>query len=76
MNMDEHELGRFLRLLPPAPAEWTQAAQELPFLTAELSDEDLSIDFAQHTLTARGLNANLKERTIRLESKVNGRFHP
>jgi lipopolysaccharide export system protein LptC len=34
------------------------------------------IDFAQHTLTARGLNANLKERTMRLESKVNGRFHP
>jgi hypothetical protein len=38
MNMDEHELGRFLRLLPPAPAEWTQAARELPFLTAELTD--------------------------------------
>jgi lipopolysaccharide export system protein LptC len=27
-------------------------------------------------LTARGLSANLKERTIRLESKVNGRFLP
>jgi lipopolysaccharide export system protein LptC len=26
-------------------------------------------------LTARGLIANLKERTVRLESKVNGRFH-
>lgn len=37
---------------------------------------DVRIDFAQHTLTARGLNANLKERTMRLESKVNGRFHP
>ena len=34
---DEHELGRLLRLLPPAPAEWTQAAQELPFLGAELA---------------------------------------
>jgi lipopolysaccharide export system protein LptC len=37
---------------------------------------DVRIDFANHTLTARGLNANLKERTMRLESKVNGRFHP
>jgi hypothetical protein len=36
--MDEHELGRLLRLLPPAPARWTQAAQELPFLSAELAD--------------------------------------
>ena len=37
---------------------------------------DVRIDFAQHTLTAHGLSANLKERTMRLESKVNGRFHP
>lgn len=36
--MDEHELGRLLRLLPPAPAGWTRAAQELPFLSAELAD--------------------------------------
>jgi LPS export ABC transporter protein LptC len=38
--------------------------------------DDVRIDFAQHTLTARGMNANLKERTLRLESKVNGHFHP
>jgi LPS export ABC transporter protein LptC len=37
---------------------------------------DVRVEFAQHTLTARGLVANLKERTMRLESKVNGRFHP
>jgi LPS export ABC transporter protein LptC len=37
---------------------------------------DVRIDFAKHTLTAHGLSANLKERTMRLESKVNGRFHP
>jgi LPS export ABC transporter protein LptC len=37
---------------------------------------DVRIDYAGHTLTARGLVANLKERTMRLESKVNGRFHP
>ena len=40
------------------------------------TQSDVRIDFAKHTLTARGLNANLKERTMRLESKVNGRFHP
>ncbi len=37
---------------------------------------DVRIDFAKHTITARGLIANLKERTIRLESKVNGHFQP
>jgi LPS export ABC transporter protein LptC len=37
---------------------------------------DVRIDFARHTLTAHGFTANLKERTMRLESKVNGRFHP
>lgn len=38
MSMDEHEIGRLLRILPAAPAEWTQAAQELPFLSAEVAD--------------------------------------
>jgi LPS export ABC transporter protein LptC len=37
---------------------------------------DVRIDVGKHTLTAHGLTANLKERTIRLESKVNGRFQP
>jgi lipopolysaccharide export system protein LptC len=37
---------------------------------------DVRIEFEKHTLTAHGLDANLKERTMRLESKVNGRFHP
>jgi lipopolysaccharide export system protein LptC len=37
---------------------------------------DVRIEFGAHTLTARGLVANLKERTMRLESKVNGRFQP
>jgi LPS export ABC transporter protein LptC len=40
------------------------------------TDSDVRIDFAGHTLTARGMVANLKDRTIRLESKVNGRFQP
>lgn len=37
---------------------------------------DVRIDFAPHTLTARGLVANLREHTVRLESRINGRFQP
>jgi LPS export ABC transporter protein LptC len=37
---------------------------------------DVRIDFGEHSLTGRGLIANLKERTLRLESKVHGRFQP
>ncbi len=40
------------------------------------TQSDVRIDFGPHALTARGLIANLKERTMRLESKVNGRFQP
>ncbi len=37
---------------------------------------DVRIDFQRHTLNARGLVANLSQRTVKLESQVNGRFHP
>ncbi|HEY0799979.1 MAG TPA: LPS export ABC transporter periplasmic protein LptC [Steroidobacteraceae bacterium] len=37
---------------------------------------DVRIEYGGHILTARGLSANLKARTMRLESKVNGRFLP
>jgi len=37
---------------------------------------DVLIDFRRHSLSARGLIANLKQRTLRLESRVNGRFQP
>ena len=37
---------------------------------------DVRIDFGKHVQTAHGLTANLKDQTMRLESKVNGRFHP
>jgi len=33
---DEERLGELLRLLPPAPAGWVEAAQELPQARAEL----------------------------------------
>ena len=38
--------------------------------------DDVRIDFGKHVQTAHGLTANLKDQTIRLESRVNGRFHP
>ncbi len=38
------------------------------------TQSDVRVEFGAHTLTARGLVANLKERTMRLQSKVNGRF--
>lgn len=40
------------------------------------SHDDVHVDFGQNTLTARGLWANLKDRTMRLEYKVHGIFHP
>jgi len=38
------------------------------------TQSDVRMEFGPHTLTGRGLIANFKERTMRLESKVNGRF--
>jgi LPS export ABC transporter protein LptC len=37
---------------------------------------DVRVDFGRHSLTARGLVANLQDRTVRLESRVNGHFLP
>jgi LPS export ABC transporter protein LptC len=38
--------------------------------------EDVHVDYGKNVLTAHGLWANLKDRTMRLESKVHGIFHP
>jgi hypothetical protein len=39
MNVfDEEQLGRMLRLLPPAPDGWVRAAQELPAARATLDE--------------------------------------
>jgi hypothetical protein len=35
---DEEKLAQLLRSLPPAPEGWVKAAQELPFLRAQLDD--------------------------------------
>jgi LPS export ABC transporter protein LptC len=40
------------------------------------TDGEVRIDYLLHTLTARGLVANLREHTVKLESRVNGLFHP
>lgn len=71
-----------VRLQGEAQGRQGAAVVHTDSLTYDVTDaiastkSDVRIDFADHTLTARGLNANLKERTMRLESKVNGRFHP
>jgi LPS export ABC transporter protein LptC len=36
--------------------------------------DDVRVTFGAHTLSARGLKANLNERTLHLDQKVNGRF--
>ena len=36
----------------------------------------VTIDWSGHRLSARGMRADLKGETLRLESKVNGRFLP
>ena len=40
------------------------------------TDEPVELDFGRHALRARGLRADLKAETLRLESSVNGRFIP
>jgi LPS export ABC transporter protein LptC len=40
------------------------------------TQSDVRVDFGAHTLSARGLIANLKDRTMHLENKVSGRFQP
>ena len=35
---DEERLAELLRVLPPAPRGWVEAAQELPLARAELDD--------------------------------------
>lgn len=35
---DEERIAKLLRLLPPAPAAWVSAAQELPAARLELAD--------------------------------------
>jgi len=71
-----------VRLEEESPGQKSAAVLHTETLRYDVGSEiattqsDVRIDFGMHTLTARGLVANLKERTMRLESKVNGRFQP
>ena len=55
---DEERLARLIQALPPAPAGWVRAAQELPFLRGEL-DEIVARAEADADFKAR-LVANLE----------------
>jgi hypothetical protein len=37
-SFDEERLARLIRALPPAPAGWVQAAQELPLARGEVDE--------------------------------------
>lgn len=57
-NYDEEQIGRLLRLLPPAPEGWVQAAQEL--LTARATLDDLVARAEQDAAFRRQLEADLE----------------
>jgi LPS export ABC transporter protein LptC len=59
----------------PAVIRTDQLHYDVPNAVAH-TDGDVRIEFSRHTLTARGLTARLNERSMRLESRVNGRFNP
>lgn len=40
------------------------------------TDAEVTLDFGQHAITARGLRADLQAETLRLEASVHGRFVP
>jgi LPS export ABC transporter protein LptC len=66
----------------PSPSDPTPAIMHADTMSYDVthgiatSKGDVRIDFGKHVQTAHGLTANLKDQTIRLESKVNGRFQP
>jgi hypothetical protein len=60
MNVyDEERIGRLLRLLPPAPEGWVQAAQELP--AARAAFDELAARAEQDAEFRRKLTANLEQ---------------
>jgi hypothetical protein len=79
---DEEKLAELIRALPPAPEGWVEAAQELPFLRAQLDDivqrAEADIEFR------RALMADLEgalaqagyEPTEKLVRELRGRLSP
>lgn len=62
MNYDEEQIGRLLRLLPPAPAGWVKAAQELPAARAAL--DELVVRAEQDAAFRRQLVADLEQAVV------------
>jgi hypothetical protein len=61
---DEHRLAELIKRLPPAPAAWVEAAQEIPLVRGRLDD---IVARAEADLAFRdALVANLEE-ALRLE---------
>ena len=60
---DEEKLAGLLRSLPPAPQGWVKAAQELPFLRAQLDDivQRAEVDVEFRRALAADLEAALAE---------------
>lgn len=60
---DEQRLAELLRALPPAPAGWVKAAQELPSARAELDElvERAVADAEYRTTVLADLEAALRE---------------
>jgi LPS export ABC transporter protein LptC len=64
-------------LLPGSPEPARVATERLSFDTVNevaTTDADVTFDWSQHQLTARGLRADLKRERLVLESRVHGRF--
>ena len=57
-DYDEEQIGRLLRLLPPAPQAWVRAAQELPAARAAL--DELVARAEQDAAFRRELEADLE----------------
>lgn len=77
VDLDGHVQLQGLDGQQPGPAVVTtdHAAYDVPASEIRTSSE-VHMSFGAHTLSAQGLVARLKERSIRLESRVYGRFIP
>ena len=58
-HYDEEQIGRLLRLLPPAPEGWVKAAQELPAARAAL--DELVLRAEQDATFRRQLETDLEQ---------------
>jgi hypothetical protein len=82
MRCDEERLGELLRLLPPAPAGWVRAAQELPAARAALDSlvARAEADAAERERIVADLEAALVAEgvapTSPLLTELRGRLYP